>query len=152
MRIAIVNDLPLAVAALKRAVALEAKHHIAWVAQNGAEAVALCARDTPDLVLMDLLMPVMDGVEATRRIMKGSPCAILIVTVSVGANAWRVFEAMGHGALDAVDTPALGTGNPRESAAPLLAKIEILSRLVVDRAGDTRHPFGASGGSPAPAA
>ena len=142
MRIGIVNDLPLAVEALKRALALKPGHQVAWVARHGAEAVELCAKDTPDLVLMDLLMPVMDGIEATRRIMAGSPCAILVVTVSVGANAWRVFEAMGHGALDAVDTPALGTGNPRESAAPLLAKIDIIAKLIGDRSGGAKNIFG----------
>lgn len=140
MRIGIVNDLPLAVEALTRALALKSGHQIAWVARHGAEAVELCAKDTPDLVLMDLLMPVMDGIEATRRIMAGSPCAILVVTVSVGANAWRVFEAMGHGALDAVDTPALGTGNPRENAAPLLAKIDIIGRLIGDRGDGPQSP------------
>ena len=142
MRIGIVNDLPLAVEALKRALALKSGHQVAWVARHGAEAVERCAKDTPDLVLMDLLMPVMDGIEATRRIMAGSPCAILVVTVSVGANAWRVFEAMGHGALDAVDTPALGTGDPRESAAPLLAKIDIIARLVGDRSSGAKSALG----------
>ena len=151
MRIAIVNDLPLAVEALKRALALKSVHQLAWVAHNGAVAVELCAKDTPDLLLMDLLMPVMDGVEATRRIMAASPCAILVVTASVGANAWRVFEAMGHGALDAVDTPALGTGDPRASAAPLLAKIDILARLVGDRSSGTQSPFGPLGIAPAAA-
>ena len=145
MRIAIVNDLPMAVEALKRALALKPGHQVAWVARHGAEAVELCANDTPDLVLMDLLMPVMDGIEATRRMMARSPCAILVVTVSVGANAWRVFEAMGHGALDAVDTPALGTGDPRESAAPLLAKIDIIGRLIGDRSSGTQSPFGPTG-------
>ncbi len=139
MRIGVANDLPLAVEALKRALALKPALRVAWVAHNGAEAVELCAKDTPDLVLMDLLMPVMDGVEATRKIMARSPCAILVVTMSVGANAWRVFEAMGHGALDAVDTPTLGNGDSRESAASLLAKIEILGKLVRDRGGSTRN-------------
>ncbi|MFA6960697.1 MAG: chemotaxis response regulator protein-glutamate methylesterase [Opitutaceae bacterium] len=141
MKIGIVNDLPMAVEALKRALALKPRYQIAWVAKNGAEAVELCAKETPDLVLMDLLMPVMDGIEATRRIMAGSPCAILVVTVSVGANAWRVFEAMGHGALDAVDTPALGTGNPADSAAPLLAKIDIIEKLIEERGGGLTGNF-----------
>src|SRR5262249_50003083 len=120
MRIGVVNDLPLAVEALKRALALRPAHRIVWVARHGAEAVERCATDTPDLVLMDLVMPLMDGVEASRRIMARTPCAILVVTVSVEANASQVFEAMGHGALDAVDTPALGRGDPRETTAPLL--------------------------------
>jgi two-component system response regulator WspF len=80
--------------------------------------------------LMDVIMPVMDGVEATRRIMEQSPCAVLMVTVSVGANASKVFQAMGYGALDAVDTPALGFGDPAVSSAPLLSKIATIGKLI----------------------
>ncbi|EGH48924.1 chemotaxis-specific methylesterase, partial [Pseudomonas syringae pv. pisi str. 1704B] len=69
---------------------------------NGADAVQRCVEQTPDLILMDLIMPVMDGVEATRRIMAETPCAIVIVTVDREQNMRRVFEAMGHGALDVV--------------------------------------------------
>jgi chemotaxis response regulator CheB len=125
------------VEALRRAVALKPEHQIIWVARHGGEAVQLCAKTTPDLVLMDLIMPEMDGVEATRRIMASTPCAILIVTASVGANSRRAFEAMGYGALDAVDTPALGSADP-ERAAPLLMKIETVGRMLNHERG-VRH-------------
>ena len=86
MRIAIVNAMPLAVEALRRALAFEPAHQVIWVASNGAEAVQRCAEQTPDLILMDLIMPIMDGVEATRRIMAETPCAIVIVTVDRHGN------------------------------------------------------------------
>jgi len=135
MKIGIVNDLPMAVEALRRALTQKPGHQVVWVARNGAEAVEQCARATPDLVLMDMVMPGMDGVETTRRIMAQTPCAILIVTVSVGSNASRVFEAMGQGALDAVDTPAFGVGDWSESASPLLAKIATIQKLIRDKDG-----------------
>lgn len=138
MKIAIVNDMAMAVEALRRALAFEPAHQVVWVARNGAEAVQLCAENTPDLILMDLIMPVMDGVEATRRIMAESPCAIVIVTVDRQQNVHRVFEAMGHGALDVVDTPALGAGDAREAAAPLLRKILNIGWLIGDKAPRSR--------------
>jgi two-component system response regulator WspF len=148
MRIGIVNDLPMAAEALRRVMALTPEHQLAWIASDGAEAVDQCARDRPDLVLMDLIMPRMDGVEATRRIMADTPCAILVVTADVESNAARVFAAMGHGALDAVDTPLLGSGDLLASAQPLLAKIAAIGRLIGD--GTTRPRVHADrAGSPA---
>ncbi len=130
MRIAIVNDVQIACEALRRILNLQPEHQIAWIARDGAEAVEKCAGDPPDLSLMDLLMPVMDGVEATRRIMKKSPCAILVVTATVSGNSSKVFEAMGHGALDAVNTPVFGAGSAVEGADALLAKIATIGKLI----------------------
>jgi two-component system response regulator WspF len=133
MRIALVNDLPMALEALRRVIAGAPEHRIAWTAGDGAEAVQRCAEDRPDLILMDLIMPVMDGVEATRRIMAATPCAILVVTATVEGTTSRVFDALGAGALDAVNTPAL-TG---DGGGALLAKIEALGRLIGDTFGPT---------------
>lgn len=129
MKIAIVNDMPIAIEAMRRILALAPQHRVLWTALDGEEAVALCRQERPDLILMDLIMPRMDGVEATRRIMAETPCAIVIVTADVGTNASRVFAAMGAGALDAVDTPLLGK-DQAAGARPLLAKIEVIARLI----------------------
>lgn len=130
MRIAIVNDLLIAVEALRRVISTIPGYELAWIAQDGAEAVAKCQADTPDLILMDVLMPVMDGIEATRRIMAKSPCAILLVTASVNSLAPQVFEAMGYGALDAVRTPVLGLSGQTDGGAGLLAKIATIAKLI----------------------
>jgi chemotaxis response regulator CheB len=135
VKIAIVNDMVMAVEALRRALALDSRHEVIWAAKDGTEALALSARQQPDLILMDLIMPNMSGVEATRQIMAQKPCPILVVTANVGANANLVFEAMACGALDAIDTPPLGTGDLRKNAAHLLNKIEsIQQRMRQDKA------------------
>lgn len=130
MRIAIVNDSLIAQVALQRAVASVPSHQVAWMARDGTEAVEMAAADRPDLILMDLIMPGFDGVEATRRIMAASPCPIVIVTSSVSGHMGRVYEAMGLGALDAVDTPELGPTGDLGGARVLLEKINTIAKLV----------------------
>jgi len=133
MRIAIVNDLSLAVEILRRIVLESAIHKVAWVAKTGEEAIRKCGEDIPDLILMDLFMPDMDGVEATRRIMYASPCPILVVTATMEDHAGKVFEAMGYGALDAINTPMMGSGeSARKSRDALLKKISIIEKLKVN--------------------
>lgn len=147
MRIALVNDMPMALEALRRVVASVPGYEVAWTALDGEAAVHLCAQDVPDLILMDLVMPRMDGVEATRRIMLQSPCAILVVTATVGGRAGQVFEAMGHGALDAVDTPVLGRDGRGDGGEPLRAKIAMLERLIrKPRPSTLAGSFGPAGG------
>jgi len=107
MRVAIVNDLALAQAVLRRVVESVPGYSVAWTAADGAEAVRKAAADRPDVVLMDMVMPVMDGVEATRRIMAASPCPVLIVTASLGANFGKVYEALGAMIRRVASTPSI---------------------------------------------
>ncbi len=130
MRIGIVNDMLLAREALRRAVVSTKAHDVAWLARDGVEAVAMARADRPDLILMDLIMPGVDGVEATRRIMAQAPCPILVVTASVSGHVGRVYEAMGLGALDAVDTPEMGPSGEVAGAQMLLDKIATIGKLV----------------------
>jgi len=139
MRIAIVNDTPLAIEAMRRVLVVAGGHKLAWIARDGAEAVTLCAQDRPDLILMDLIMPRMDGIEATRRIMARTPCAIVVVSADVNRSAGKVFEAMGAGALDAVNTPVIERpGSPGGDA--LLAKIDTIARLIGAAGSPGRPP------------
>lgn len=140
MRIGIVNDMSLAAETIRRVIVRSGKHDVAWIAHDGAEAVARCQRDRPDLVLMDLFMPRMDGVEATRQIMAQTPCAIIVATAKADAHAGKVFEAMGAGALDAVSLPAFTDAEHLASAKPLLAKIETIRKLVGRERGKFSPP------------
>ena len=66
-------------------------------AADGDEAVALCARHRPDVVLMDLRMPKLDGVEATRRIRAAQP-ATEIVVLTTHADDQSILDALQAGA------------------------------------------------------
>lgn len=136
MRIAIVNDTPIAAEALRRVLISVPGDQVAWIARDGAEAVQMCRRDKPDLILMDLVMPVMDGAETTRQIMAQTPCAILVVTATVEGHCAKVFEALGAGALDAVQTPVLAGDGQMQGASALKFKIDALRRLALE---DSAH-------------
>ncbi len=129
MRIAIVNDLRIATEALRRVVLSRPEHSVAWTAVDGQEAVRRCLADIPDVILMDLVMPGMNGAEATREIMRRCPCPILVVTATVAGNYALVCEALSHGAYDAVATPVLGDSPPAQAGAALLAKLAQVDRI-----------------------
>jgi two-component system response regulator WspF len=130
MRIGIVNDVTVAREALRLVVESSPEHEVAWTATDGDQAIAHARADRPDLILMDLYMPGTDGVEATRRIMSESPCAILVVTATVSGNLSDVYRAMGYGALDAIDTPTFGLQGEIAASTLLLNKIELIGKLI----------------------
>jgi DNA-binding NarL/FixJ family response regulator len=79
----------------------DGRFEVVGLARNGREAVALAKRLEPDAVVMDIEMPVFDGVEATRRLAELSP-GLPIVAISGHDYAERVIEIRDAGAADYV--------------------------------------------------
>lgn len=78
-RIVVVDDHPLFRSALLRVLESEANFEVVGEAGDGEEAVEVCRRSRPELVLMDVMMPRMDGLEATRAIKRELPRTVVLV-------------------------------------------------------------------------
>lgn len=97
LRLLLVDDQALFREGLRTLLALQTDFEIAGEAANGEEAVALARKLVPDVVLMDLRMPVLGGVEATRRITAEAPAARVIVLTTFEEDE-EVFAALRAGA------------------------------------------------------
>ncbi|WP_250846845.1 response regulator [Aquisphaera insulae] len=102
-RLLVVDD-ALFMRRLIRDVAAEAGWAVAGEAANGEEAVALYAQLRPDLVTMDLVMPVMGGLEALRRIRAGDPEARVIVVTALDQKQ-SLMDSIRDGAIDFIVKP-----------------------------------------------
>jgi two-component system chemotaxis response regulator CheB len=124
---------------LRAAVEAEREFTVVGEARNGKEAVALVARLHPTVVLMDLDLPVMSGIEAIERIMSASPTPILVYSAFVaGANSENALEALAAGAVDVLAKPGPDdTGTLDEYAAALRRKLRVAARVRV-----ITHPRG----------
>ena len=116
-RLLVVDD-ALIMRKLIRDVAVEAGWEVAGEAANGAEAVALYEQLRPDLVTMDLVMPVMGGNEALRRIRAADPDARVVVVTALDQKH-TLMESIRDGAMDFIVKPF-----ERERIAALLHKVQ----------------------------
>ena len=97
---------------------------VVGAARDGEEALELTAKLAPDLVISDLMMPKVNGVEFVRRQMATRPLPILILSAAA-QDAAEVLEALSLGAIDVVRKPtALATDDLREIRDQLLAKVQ----------------------------
>jgi two-component system chemotaxis response regulator CheB len=103
---------------------------VAGEAADGAEAVIKVASLKPDIVTMDIEMPVMGGLEAIERIIAEHPVPILVVTALTGVRT--AFAAVSKGALDVIEKPDISPENTRSFIRKirLLAKVDVSSHLL----------------------
>ncbi len=107
IRVLVVDDQRLVRAGLRVIVNQPADIEVVGEAGDGLEAIALVARRSPDVVLMDIRMPVLDGLEATRRIVAdqgGDVAVIVLTTFDADANVYAALRAGASGFL-LKDTP-----------------------------------------------
>ena len=97
MRVIVCDDQATVRDGLVMLLKLEPDIDIVGTAEDGAEAVEMVADEKPDLVLMDLKMPIMNGVEATRQIMMKYPQVKVLVLTTYADDEW-LFDAIQAGA------------------------------------------------------
>ena len=139
MRLIIVDDHELAREGLRDVLADEPDIRVVGEAANGREALALCSRLRPDLVLMDVRMPEMDGLEATREIKRRHP-EIGVLMVTMRENPDYLLEALKAGAAGYVlkDAPehevVAAVRQVRQGESPLDPKLagRLLRRLATE--------------------
>jgi two-component system chemotaxis response regulator CheB len=98
-------------------------------AANGRTATEMCQRLRPDVMTMDVMMPVMDGVSATEYIMANCPTSILVVSSSSNrGQVLQTFDALAAGAIDVLDKP---TGIEPRSVweLELVSAVKMASRI-----------------------
>lgn len=100
---------------------------------DGRQAIAETCRLRPDLIIMDVMMPVLDGLAAIMEIMACCPTPILVLSSNVDPKDSRsAFNAIKHGALDVMEKPqGVVTEAFEDIAAQLIEKVKFLSRVRV---------------------
>ena len=135
IKVLIVEDTLVAQKLLKGLVENDNRFELIGIAQDGKQAIEFVAKLKPDVVSMDILMPIMDGVEATRKIMQDYPVPVVIVSSFYQTSeidmAMRVLDA---GAVTILPRP-YGPGHSKylQTAKKYLNTLKLMSEIRVIR-------------------
>ncbi len=135
IKVLVVEDSPVVREFLVHILGADPGIQVIGTANDGEQALEAVARQRPDVITMDIHMPKLDGLEATRRIMETYPTPIVIVSGSTDPReVSTTFRAMEAGAVAVLRRPA-GIGHPdhEASARELVQTVKLMSEVKVIR-------------------
>jgi two-component system chemotaxis response regulator CheB len=133
IRVLVVDDSAVVRALIRDALESDPDIRVVAEAVNGVEAIEQAKAVSPDLITMDVTMPVLDGLDATAEIMAKHPTPILVFTASLDRTETEMsFQAVQRGALDVMVKPAIDSKAGFESIQrELVDRVRMLSRIKV---------------------
>ena len=136
-RVLVVEDSPTVQEYLCGILASDPEIEVVGRASDGKLAIELCQRLRPDVVTLDMMLPVMSGLAATEYIMAHVPTPILIVSASTNrGELFRTYEALAAGAVDVMEKPG-GSDTDQAWDQVFLATVKLVARIKV-----ITHPRG----------
>jgi two-component system chemotaxis response regulator CheB len=133
VRILVAEDSPTVRKRLVEIVAADPDFELVGEAEDGKAAIEICRQQRPDVISMDMMMPVMSGLAATEYIMAHCPTPILVVSASTNrGELFKIYEALAAGAVDVLEKPTDGEANGAwerrfVSTAKLVARIRVIT-------------------------
>ncbi len=132
IRVLIVEDSTTTSLTLKKILEADPAITVIGIAKDGEEAVTLAQRLKPDLITMDVYLPLMDGLEVTKQLMARQPTPILVISSSAfTSQSDKVFKAISYGALDVFSKDDLLSRNGVSGPDELLKKVKFLANVKV---------------------
>ena len=133
VNVLIVDDSDMTREILRRLLESDSGIRVCGVAENGKQAIEQVQKLKPNLVIMDINMPVMDGFQATEQIMAYCPTPILILSSALNkGGVYTTFNALAIGAVDVMEKPTM-TQNASwsEIGSSLIRKVKLVSQAKV---------------------
>jgi two-component system chemotaxis response regulator CheB len=143
IRVLIVEDSAVVRALLEHIIGRDSRLEVSATAASAEEALQLLKQVSPDVIAMDIRLPGMDGVEATRRIMSQRPIPIVVVAASVESEERNsiAMEALRAGALTVLEKPVGTTSADYDTVAErLCTQLAIMSQVKLVRQYRRREP------------
>lgn len=131
IKVLIVDDSQTETQILKNIIESERNMQVIAYARNGKEAVKLNAQLKPDLITMDIQMPIMNGIQAIQEIMSQNPVPIVVISSKLDAEMKIAFEALEKGALYVLDKPVNILSNFEQTRKYLVSTLLSMAEIKV---------------------